>query len=181
MKKLRSENGFTLIEILLIIIIVSIAIPALLMLLGQGAKQGVNAEIQVSATELAQALMEEIKTKCWDESKIVAGACTGTATPSTIQADGEAWNINHTNYDDVDDYDNLYANSGNADSVSIGGTSYSRDVQVCYVQPGDLNNTTPCVKSPPVSPLDNNYKRIKVTVSNSIIGSVDVVTIVTNY
>ena len=63
-----NKNGFTLIEIVMIIVIVSIAIPALLIVLGQETRQSVDAELQVSATNVAQALMEEIKTKRWDEN-----------------------------------------------------------------------------------------------------------------
>jgi len=51
-------EGFTLIEVVMIIVVVSIAIPTLLIVLGQGAKQGVDAELLVSATNVAQAQME---------------------------------------------------------------------------------------------------------------------------
>jgi MSHA pilin protein MshD len=165
------RGGFTLIEIVMIIVVISIAIPALLIILGQGTRQSVDAELQVSATNVAQALMEEIKTKRWDEnSPIPPGTYTTTLGP---ELPGEPWDITHSNYDDVDDYHNLYANSGNTDAVTIGGVTYTRDVQVCYVQASDLNT---CVDS-----TTTDYKRIRVTATNPNLGSVELVTLVTNY
>jgi MSHA pilin protein MshD len=165
------RDGFTLIEMVLIIIIVAVAIPALLIVLGQGTRQSVDAELQVTATNVAQALLEGIKTKRWDEnSPIPPGTYTTPLGPET----GETWNINHSNYDDVDDYNNLYANSGNADAVIVGGVTYTRDVQVCYVPSSNLNDTSACSTV-------TDYKRIKVTVTNTTLGSVELVTVVTNY
>lgn len=167
----KNKNGFTLIEIILIIVIVSIAIPALLILLGQGAKQGVNAEIQITASEAAQQLMEEIKSKCWDASKIVAGACTGTGTGGAIGKEGQtrtACTGTPSTYDDVDDYD------GDIETCSWNNTAYTRSVEVCYVPAGNLEDISACNTV-------TDYKRIRVRVNNAIIGNVDVVTVVTNY
>ena len=168
---LLTEKGFTLIEIVMIIVVVSIAIPALLIVLGQETRQSVDAELQVSATNVGQALMEEIKSKNWDQnSPIPPGLYSNPLGP-----EAEAWNINHSNYNDVDDYNNLYANStgGNSDFVTIGGVRYNRDCAVCYVQAAALNTC--------VDPTTTDYKRIQVTVTNSTLGSVVLVTVVTNY
>lgn len=162
-KLLTSQHGFTLIEVIMIIVVVAIAIPALLIILGQEAKQSVNAELQVSATNVAQALMEEIKTKRWDEnSPIPPGAY------SILGIDGgETAGIPST-YNDVDDY-----NAG-APAITVGGVSYTRAVQVCYVPSTNLNDTPACNTT-------TDYKRIQVTVSNANLGSVELVTLVTNY
>ncbi len=170
-----AKAGFTLIEIVMIIVIVSIAIPALLIVLGQGTRQSVDAELQVSATNVAQALMEEIKTECWDETHIVAGSCTGTGTGSSLGIDlvppGETTG-NPTTYDDVDDY------IAGVPDASVGGVTYTRTVQVCYVPDTNLNSTSPCVTA---SGSATDYKRIQVTVSNTTFGSVELVTLVGNY
>lgn len=166
-------SGFTLIEIVMIIVVVSIAIPTLLIVLGQGARQGVNAELEVSATNVAQALMEEIRSKRWDENNPPPPYTTPLGPEVGA---GETWNINHSNYDDVDDYNNLYANStgGNSDFLTIGGVRYNRDCAVCYVQAAALDT---CV----TPPTTTDYKRIQVTVTNATLGSVNLVTVVTNY
>lgn len=155
---LTCSRGFTLIEIIMIIVIVAIAIPTLLIVLGQGAKQGVNAELEIKATNVAQAMMEEIRSKRWGAYTSPPGpevgesrtACTGT--PNT--------------FDDVDDY------NGYSETCTWGGPDYTTDVVVCYVDVADLNN---CVAGP------TDYKRIEVTVSNPNIGPVKLVTVVTNY
>jgi len=165
---LPNKRGFTLIEIVMIIVVVAIAIPALLIILGQGAKQGVNAELQVSATNVAQALMEEIKSKCWDETHIIAGSCTGTSAGGVLGINGGETAGNPTTYNDVDDY-----NAG-VPAVTVGGVSYARTVQVCYVPSTNLNDTSACNTT-------TDYKRIQITVTNPTLGSVELVTVVTNY
>lgn len=165
-KLFTKKNGFTLIEVIMIIVVVAIAIPALLIILGQEAKQSVNAELQVSATNVAQALMEEIKTKRWDENATVPPySILGIDAPPDNAGDPST-------YDDVDDY------AVGVPDVTVGGVTYSRSVQVCYVQSSDLNNTSPCVTA---GASGTDYKHIQVTVSNSTLGSVELVTVVTNY
>lgn len=170
------RGGFTLIEIVMIIVIASIAIPTLLVLLGQQARYGVEAEIQVSETNLAQQLMEEIRSKCWDELKIVAGACTGTSSGGDLGLDPLSVPVetagNPTTYDDIDDY------RAGVPNISSGGITYTRTVQVCYVQDSDLNNVTPCVDTQASA---TNYKRISVTVTDPNARSVELVTVATNY
>lgn len=164
----RGKKGFTLIEIVMIIVIASIAIPTLLLLLGQQTKYGVDAEIRVTEINLAQELMEEIKSKCWDESKVAAG-CAGVGTGSTLGIDAGETAGTPSTYDDVDDY------ISGAPSISLGGINYTRTVAVCYVTSGNLNDTSTCNTA-------TNYKRISVTVNNPTNSqSVEVVTVVTNY
>lgn len=59
------DKGFTLIEVILIIVVAAIAIPVLLVMMGQEARLGVYPEVQVTASNLAQSLMEETKSKAW--------------------------------------------------------------------------------------------------------------------
>lgn len=78
-------------------------------------------------------------------------------------------------YDDVDDY------AAGAPPVSVGGVTYSRSVQVCYVQNSNLNNTSPCVTD---SGSGTNYKLIQVTVTapaNNWNSSVVLTTVMSNY
>ncbi|MDP3143158.1 MAG: hypothetical protein Q8N14_04370 [Candidatus Omnitrophota bacterium] len=171
-----AKAGFTLIEIVMIIVVVSIAIPTLLIVLGQGARQSVDAELQVSATNVGQAMMEEIKTKCWDDTAASAANCSGAVTPSAIGLDGESrtqcTGASATPFDDVDDYNGYF------ETCSWGGPSYTTTVQVCYVPSGSLDSTTPCVIAQASA---TDFKRIQVTVSNPTLGSVNLVTLVGNY
>jgi MSHA pilin protein MshD len=162
---LTNLKGFTLIEIVLIIIIASIAIPTLLLLLGQQAKSGADAEIRVTAANVAQKFMEEIITKKWDENvPIPPNAYTTPPAPEAGETRTTCTETPST-YDDVDDY------NGYSESCTWGGISFTTDVAVCYVDPADL---TTCVGL-------SSYKRITVTVSNANISPVEIVTLMTNY
>ncbi|MBI4683863.1 MAG: hypothetical protein HY755_01545 [Nitrospirae bacterium] len=166
------KKGFTLIETVMIIVIAAIAIPALLLVLGQETQQGVNAELMINATNVAQKLMEEVKSKCWDEFKTGAANCSGTGSPGALGTEGETrtacTGTSAIPFDDVDDYSNY------PESCTWGGPSYTTTVEVCYVPASNLNDTSTCNTT-------TDYKRIKVTVTNTNLGSVELVTVVTNY
>ena len=166
------NKGFSLIEIIMIIIVVSIAIPALLILVGGEAGRGVEPELRITATNVGQQLLDEIMTKCWDETATTAANCGGTVSYSDLQSDsGDS--------DDIDDY------ASGVPAVSVGGISYSRRVEVCYVSDSNLN--TPCDSLGSGNTLGSNgtsYKRIAVTVtapSTNWGSSVVLTTLVTNY
>lgn len=165
------KKGFTLIETVMIIVLVAIAIPALLIILGQETKQSVDAELQISATNIGQAMMEEIRSKCWDEFKTTGANCSGTGSPGALGPNGEtrtACTGTPSTYDDIDDY------NGYSETCTWGGVSYTTNVQVCYVPSGNLNDISACNTT-------TDYKRIRVTVTNPNLGSVELVTVVTNY
>ncbi|MDP3259667.1 MAG: hypothetical protein Q8M34_03650 [Thermodesulfovibrionales bacterium] len=149
---LSTKKGFTLIEIVLIIVIVSIAIPTLLIMVGQEAKFGVDAELRVTATNVAQQLLEEIKAKCFDETSPVSGGiCGQTAAASTsLGPDTVPVNENSVSlYDDVDDFNDLTPASVGApctDTVTVNSVTFTREAVACYVNPGNLNT---CVDTPP--------------------------------
>lgn len=62
-KKFTYRDGFTLIEVILVILVTAIAIPVLIYLLGQQARFTVDSEKVINAAGLGQALMEEIRSK----------------------------------------------------------------------------------------------------------------------
>ena len=168
---LTAKTGFTLIEILLIIVVVSIAIPALLIMVGQEAGFGVESELRVTATNAAQALMEAIKAKCFDETSVSGTTCIQTAAGGALGINGGETAGNPATYDDVDDY-----NAGVPDA-NVGGVTYSRSVAVCYVPSVNLNDTSTCNTA-------TDYKQIQVTITplaTAGSSSVTLTTVVTNY
>lgn len=177
----KSRSGFSLIEIIMIIIVVSIAIPALLILIGGEAGRGVEPELRITATNVAQQLMEEIKTKKWDENSPIP---PGTAS-TTLGPDGEA---TRAAYNDVDDFNDVDpATAGCTDTFTVNNVSFTRAVDVCYVSAGDLNT---CLGGPKsvgctwtgATPTD--YKKIIVTVTapgTNWNSSVVLTTVMTNY
>ncbi len=86
---MRRQAGTTLIELVISIVIVSIAVSAVLMALSMTVGYSADPMVRQQAIAIAEAYLEEIALKAFDD-------------PDGI--DGEA---NRTLYDDVDDYNGL--------------------------------------------------------------------------
>ncbi len=86
---MRRQAGTTLIELVIAIVIVSIAVSAVLMALSMTVGYSADPMIRHQAIAIAEAYLEEIALKAFDD-------------PDGV--DGEA---NRTLYDDVDDYNGL--------------------------------------------------------------------------
>lgn len=152
---MRNEKGFTLLELVLVIVILSVGLAGVLVAYSQGVQDSSYSQNTVVATTLAQDLMEEIRAKCWDETATTVPPCNGAVAPSGIGADGEVRGI----YDDVDDF-NLLSNNPPLDSqggaMPAAYNMFTQQVNVCYVAAADLNT---CVGG------TSRYKRITVTIS----------------
>lgn len=109
----KKQQGFTLVEIIVGIVIMAIAIVYLSSVLFPQARNSVSPVMQVKAAELAQTLMNEMLAKSYDENSdhdgsrwrcdetivgITISSCTTTIGPDS----GET---NRLLYDDVDDFD----------------------------------------------------------------------------
>lgn len=169
---MRDDRGFTLIDVIILMIVLAIALPVLVMALGQHAGMGVDFELQTSSAQQAQALMEEIKSKCWDEYQSTASDCSGAGTASAaLGPDGTESRTQCTGtsadpFDDVDDY------SGYSETCTMNGVQYTRDAEVCYVAQADLETCQGAA---------SDYKRIRVAVTTAGFGTVDAVTVVTRH
>ena len=86
---MRKQAGTTLIELVIAIVIVSIAVSAILMVFSMNVGHSADPMIRHQAVAIAEAYLEEISLKSF-------------ADPDGV--DGEA---NRTLYDDVDDYNGL--------------------------------------------------------------------------
>jgi prepilin-type N-terminal cleavage/methylation domain-containing protein len=82
LRRLR-QDGFTLIEVILVIVLTAIAIPVLIFILGQQARFTVDNEKVVNAALLAQGLMEEVRS----DGYAAAAAYSDTVTLGGVQYD----------------------------------------------------------------------------------------------
>lgn len=108
-------RGFTLIEIIISIVIVSVALTALLLFTSTSTRRSVDPLIQEQASAIAQAYLEEIMQKefCdpdWDHDSNPAtpldcpAQCVSDAC-GTCSGTGVGWSIeSRASYDDVCDY-----------------------------------------------------------------------------
>lgn len=145
-----NNRGFTFIEIIMVIVLLGIMIPGVMLYFIQGVKNSSDSQRRVMAIFLAEGLMEEIKSKRWDENPTINATCSNA---SATGSDGEARNA----YDDIDDFNGLN-NSSPVDSQGSAMANYpgfSQQATISYVNPSDLN-------APIAGPTC--YKRIEVRI-----------------
>lgn len=164
------QKGLTIIELVVVIVVLGLAIPPLLTSWANIGWRFVRSESLADATFYAQELMEEIKSKRFDEK---------TVSPWTSSIDfgydtGENGN-NKDTFNDADDFVTTGTRSCTDPLVIAPATSYSRSVTVDYVT---LSTNT---WIPSASPT--NFKRVRVSVSHSrgLVKDVTLVTIVSAY
>ncbi len=172
------ERGFTLIEIVVVIVVLAVALTGVTLVINQAVRQSPEGLIQTRAMELAQAYLDEILTKRFDQNSGQGGTprCDSTdsgALPctATIPA-ADPGEISRANFNDVDDYDGL--NESPPISLTTGFAStlydgYGVQVRVAYAgsELGLGSNqqakritvtiTTPLGNSIPVSAYRVNY------------------------
>jgi MSHA pilin protein MshD len=105
------QLGFTLIELVMGIVVFSIALVLFTSLIVPQAIRSVDPIFQVRAAELGQSLIKEITSRAFDEaSTLTVGAtlCSPAVAPLCTQS-GSLGNdeADRANYADVDDYDGL--------------------------------------------------------------------------
>ncbi len=171
---MQNHRGFTLVEVILIILLLAIGLTGVLTYVSQAAQDSAYAHNLSVATTLAQDLMEEIRAKCWDETSTTGAACSGTVSASAIGADGPETRVN---YDDIDDFNSLppAGNTPPQDSQGAAMAAYpffTQRAAVCYVNPGALDT---CVPGP------TDYKRVSVSIEWSASDQVQLVSIFTNH
>ena len=118
---LLRNNGFSLIEAVLIMVIVGVAFFGFGFLFGNLNQTALEADLTVLATKLARVKMEEV---------VQVKADGGAAGYSSVSSEG-------------------------AVSVNSGAWSFSRSVDVSFVNPSDFSSSV----------LDTGYKKVVVLVS----------------
>ncbi len=99
-----ANRGVTLIEMVMTIVILSIALVATIMVISSSVNRSANPLIQHKSVLLAQAYFDEILTKRFAEETPVGGV--PAATTGVCSVGGEAGESREL-FDDVDDYDLL--------------------------------------------------------------------------
>ncbi|MEK6563609.1 MAG: hypothetical protein AABZ65_01085 [Candidatus Omnitrophota bacterium] len=169
---LSQKSGLTIIEMVALIVLVGTAIPPLMTMWADTAWRSGKAESSADAGFYAQELMEEIKTKAYDENKLDD---TGPPWSSSLGANSESY----PNFDDVDDYNNY---------SDVPTPGYNRQVAVSYVRLNGTNWTAcgagSCAAVVDCSACDQCcYKRATVSVSrnDNVVSNVSLTTIVSGH
>ncbi|MFT6267456.1 MAG: MSHA pilin protein MshD [Alphaproteobacteria bacterium] len=111
LNKKHNSKGFTLVELVIGIVLFSVAMVTIVSVIMPQSRQGIDPLWQVRAVSLAQSLLTEISAKAFDEASITAGgrkACNNGTTPCTSSGNlGIEAAETRNSFDDIDDYDGL--------------------------------------------------------------------------
>jgi MSHA pilin protein MshD len=110
----NKASGFTLVELVIGIVVFSIALTLFTSLIVPQAIRSVDPIFQVRAAELGQSLINEITSKSFDEKSDRTGGetlCDATCIGSINL--GPDSGESRANFDDVDDYNGLNVSDGN--------------------------------------------------------------------
>lgn len=147
--ELPAQRGVTLIELVVFIVVVSIALTAMISAMNYNLIHSVNPIVQMRALECAQAKLDEISARRFDESSPTGGvpAC-GSAEAGAVACTGVAAEVQ---LDDVGDFAGQVDSSNPDCSVSVtvvnaGGdlglpADQARLVTVNVTSPGGGNAT----------------------------------------
>lgn len=165
-----NKKGFTLIEVVMIIVILGIIMPGIMLYFITGVKDSAIPQRRTTAIFLAEALMEEIKSKRWDEVTTINATCSNATAVLGSDAEGRS------TYDDIDDFNGL-SNTPPQNSQGANMTDYqgfTQQATVIYVDAADLNVAA---AAPPTC-----YKRILVRITDTTSSeNIDLVSLMTSY
>jgi MSHA pilin protein MshD len=120
----KSHSGLSLIEVIIFILILSIALGAIISVYIYTTRHSANTLFTLKTVELSQALMDEILSKAYDENTPVGGgcvkgyastSCTSSTTAQALLVSNFGINTGETRsrFDDIDDYHDLaYCGAG---------------------------------------------------------------------
>lgn len=167
-QRTSGERGFTLLETVMSMMLLSFALLSLIKVFSDISFVSVKPEFRNIQTMLAQELMEEIRSKRFDE--LTAEDANENWSSVLGVNTGETSGTKAT-FDDVDDY------NGFSESLSSPYVGFSRSVTVSYVAGSDLD-TGLTIPSPITTDWTPDFKKIRVTVSNSAMPSLTVDTVI---
>ena len=153
----RSVGGFTLIELIVFIVIVSVSVAGVLLAINTATRSGTDPMIRKNAIAIAEGMLEEVSlmpfTFCDADdpqattatsSAVGAAGCTSAATVNAIGPEaGETRYASATPFDHVDDYNGFSMNPiVDITNTAIGTlTSYSATVSVAATALGSIAAT----------------------------------------
>lgn len=139
----NSQQGFSLIELIVFMVVISVALGSLLAVYNQSVLNSVDPIIRVQMAELAQSQLDKIMARKYDENSPTGGipACgsfeTGAATCAGMGLDAGESLATESTLDDVDDF------NGYSDAPYTG---YTRNVVVTLA--GNTKQVTVTVSGP---------------------------------
>lgn len=135
----RYSRGFTLVEIIVGIVVLSISLSIISTLIVPAEEKSADQILQVKAAELGQSLLNDITSRAFDENSDMAGGrlrCgenkpDGSANPCSTTLGTDAGETSRDQYDDVDDFNGYTAKfNANNDPLALGYSNFQVSVTV---------------------------------------------------
>ena len=136
-----NARGFTLVEIIIGIVVLSISLSIISTLIVPAEQKSADQILQVKAAELGQSFLNDISSRAFDQNSDMAGGLvrcgepTGGSNPCTLAGNfgPDAGEINRGLFNDVDDFDgfSLHVDAKN-ESLDSGYSNFIIDVSVIY-------------------------------------------------
>lgn len=169
MNKSFQQSGFTLVETIIVIVLVGALMAGMTTLFMTNVNHSYRPYLRQKALAVANAFMDEMLRKQWNENTPLGGGCVNTGSGScpagpavvAIGNDGES----RATYDDIDDYNGINQ-SPPQDSSSVAMPGYTGfTVAVDVVQPGSSWNGVPAadVRLITVTVTSNSAEAISVS------------------
>lgn len=158
----RRQAGFTLIETIIVVVLLGVMMAGMTALFVENVGKSHQPYLRQRALAVADAFMDEILRKRWDDNTPLGGGCVNTGSGS-CPAGPAAAGIGteegaRSNYDDIDDYNIITAQSPPQDSAGNAMAGYNGfSVSVTVDQPGAWNGVAAA-----------DVKRIQVQVTSNI-------------
>ncbi len=134
--KSKKSAGFTLIEIIIGIVMLSISLAIVSTLIAPTEEQSADNILQIKAAELAQSTLNDISSRAFDHNSDMAGGrwrCDEAGKPCTTTIGREAGEETREQFNDVDDFHQYRENTdavGGALESSYG--NFELEVTVAY-------------------------------------------------
>ncbi len=141
--QLKDQRGFTLIELIIGIVILTISLAIVGTLIAPAEEKSADNVLQIKASELAQSLMSDITSRAFDNNSDMSGGLIRCGEPAdgtndcTAEADfgpeaGEDQDDRNT-FNDVDDFDDFEEQVNSTNGPIDGGYSeFNINVSVIY-------------------------------------------------
>ncbi len=166
----KDKAGFTLVELIVAITVLSFVLLSLLKAYADVSIHSVAPEYRNTQAMLATELMEDIRSRRFDENAI-RDASGNWSTALDIE-DGEVAGSSST-FDDVDDFNDFTEN------LAAPFAGFTRSVTVNYVNGDDLN-TAVIIPDPVPDDWTPDFKHVTITLSHSAVEDLQMDTIITN-
>lgn len=115
MTQLSTSKGVTLIETIVFLVVIATALTALAIVFNESVIKSVDPVVRLRALELAQAQLDEILARKFDENTPTGGvpACGTTGAPACLGI------VPDSDFDDVGDYDGFTDSSNPQHTITV--------------------------------------------------------------